>query len=336
MEKNKNCKGKIHLNDEKDKSESNMNNKNEVLDENTRPGTLQDIWQRSSFDMDKDTRNQMFEEIRGQINWTPEVESTLYKTTKKSENRFRWIYIAVSVAASVILCVFAFHAGINHEAAISESEEVIFRVNNGQKAEVDLPDGTKVFLNSSSSLTYNKNYNKVDRKVKLEGEAYFKIAHNKQKPFVVQSKDLKVEALGTTFNVRSYDSDSMVAVVLVEGKVKVSNLSNELLLDPNERLHYDLVTSKMHKDIISPNSSSLLWLNNELDFYGEELHNICMMLHRMYDVNFIFSKEILKKEQFTGLIKNSSLENVLEVLSTTSRHRLKYKRVSGDTILIYN
>lgn len=331
MEKNKDNKENVCLNREKENTGQHVDEHSNVLNGDAHGKTLFDIWNQSSFSMEHEEKAQMYEEIRATIG-----DTTSNNRPTKEKNRFRWIYVAASVVASVILCMIGFRAGIDHQISISESEEIVFRVNNGQKAEVNLSDGTKVFLNSSSSLTYNKNYNSVERKVKLEGEAYFKIVTNKEKPFVVQSNGINVEALGTTFNVRAYDSDHAVAVILIEGKVKVSDFSKEMILNPNERLHYDLITNSMQKDIISPNISSLLWLDNELDFYREDLFNICLMLQRMYDVNFVFSNENIKKEKFTGLIKNNSLNNVLEVLSSTSSRKLKYKRVSGDTIYIYN
>ena len=91
-------------------------------------------------------------------------------------------------------------------------------VDYGQKANLTLPDGTKVWLNSATHLSYDAEYNKSDRKIYLDGEAYFEVAKNKDKRFIVCCNDLEIEALGTTFDVKGYGDDLSVTTLLAEGR----------------------------------------------------------------------------------------------------------------------
>ncbi|EXY33642.1 fecR family protein [Bacteroides fragilis str. 3397 T10] len=109
-------------------------------------------------------------------------------------------------------------------------------VDYGQKANLTLPDGTKVWLNSATHLSYDAEYNKSDRKIYLDGEAYFEVAKNKDKRFIVCCNDLEIEALGTIFDVKGYGDDLSVTTLLAEGSVRVSNKREFEIKSKNSKL----------------------------------------------------------------------------------------------------
>lgn len=300
--------------------------KNDAL-EDACTDVYEEIWEKTDSEMDDSLQKEMYHELFTRIG--PEVQPVA-EIRKKPQSKIRSLYIVTSGIAAVILCILAFAAGVNYMGM--PAGEVTVKVKNGQKAEVDLPDGTTVFLNSASVLTYDNRFNKKDRVVNLDGEAYFKIAPDRDKPFTVKGI-VDVVALGTTFNIKSYESDRASSVVLIEGKVRVENGEHKIVLQPMERLEYDAVNRKMIKTELHANSSDILWLNNELDVNGESTEEICKTLTRMYNVEFVFRSEDVKQDRFKGLIKNNSLENVLNTVCGSAGS--KYKKIKDDVIEIY-
>ena len=201
----------------------------------------------------------------------------------------------------------------------------------GQHIDVQLPDGTKVWLNASSRLTYPETFDRRERRVTLEGEAYFEVAKNKDKRFIVCCNDLEIEALGTTFDVKGYGDDLSVTTLLAEGSVRVSNKANTTLLKPGEKVEYHKNKQTFTKSPISDLREIDFWRNNMLIFNSSSLAEIATTLERMYGVKVVFDSEKLKNVLFSGTIRNSSLHNVFYIISLT--YPLTYK-LEGDTVKI--
>ena len=167
----------------------------------------------------------------------------------------------------------------------------------------------------------------------MTGEAYFEVAKDKEKPFIVKANGINVQALGTSFNIRAHKDDKSVAIILISGKVKVDDGRHEAYMKPNERLVCNLTNGQFEKSELHPNASNLLWRSNELALYGESFEEICTMLTRMYNCKFIFKNEKAKQYTYHGIIKNGSLNNVLEYISQAGG--INYKIESDNTIIIY-
>lgn len=280
--------------------------------------------------MDKAVQNEMFTELLSQIDASSTTETKVLKT----RNRFLRQIGRYAAVAYIILAVGsgAYYAGVKRPADDANTE-VTMSVSNGQKADIILADGTKVYINSDSRIVYDNTYNKKTRMVSLEGEAYFEVAKDKEKPFIVKANGINVQALGTSFNIRAHKDDKSVAVSLISGKVKVDDGRHEAYMKPNERLVCNLTNGQFEKSELHPNASYLLWRSNELAFYGESFEEICTMLTRMYNCKFIFKNEKVKQYTYHGIIKNSSLNNVLEYISQAGG--INYKIKSDNTIVIY-
>ncbi len=203
-------------------------------------------------------------------------------------------------------------------------------VDKGQRASVILPDGTKVWLNSHSELTYNGNYGKGNRQVILSGEGYFEVAKDSTSRFIVKAGEMKVEALGTTFNVKAYQEDKELTTTLFEGKVRTSIGKDEFILKPDESLSFDKSSRRM---VVSDDLAAYarMWKENELVFKGVTMEEVAVMLDRLYNVKVRFASEKVKHYRFSGVIKNNSLENVIELISLTSP--IMYKKVGGEIII---
>jgi len=198
----------------------------------------------------------------------------------------------------------------------------------GGQYQVTLPDGTKVWLNASSSITFPTAFTGAVRKVKVEGELYFEVADNKQKPFVVDvgSKSL-IEVLGTSFNVNSYVDEGSIKTTLLEGSVKVNN---SVVLKPGQQAiqkdpagmavsadkpnshetvgKQDIVVSEANLD------QALAWKNGIFDFTGADLKTVMRQLERWYDIKVQY-KGPMSNMTFGGrMYRNVHLSDVLEAL----------------------
>ncbi|SFC40440.1 FecR family protein [Flagellimonas taeanensis] len=186
----------------------------------------------------------------------------------------------------------------------------------GKKFEIVLSDGTQVYLNSGSSLTYpTAFYASGPRDVELTGEAYFTVESDSLRPFRVKTRELDTKVLGTQFNLSSYPDDETVQVVLVEGSlsVKRSNGSeaSHLLLKPNQMASY----SNGHKELQLTDvdvSRYTAWKEGILYFKNEDFIHITKKLERHYNVTIEIRGDLLKSERYTGRFKTETIEEVLQ------------------------
>lgn len=246
--------------------------------------------------------------------------------TKMPRVKWRRVIASASavLAAAVILFMYMLWSRPSENAAPEIFEIVAER---GQKSSVTLPDGSRVMINSASTISYTSDYNVKERNVFLSGEAYFDVASNADIPFVVHADKVSVTALGTEFNVKAYAEDPYVVTTLVEGGVRTEAGTQYELLTRAQEASYnkeaDVLLAYDVKDI----SRAVPWIRNELLFENESLADIAVTLERMYNVTIVFEDEAAKGYSYTGLIRNNSLQNVLELISSTSP--VGYKMNSG-------
>lgn len=260
-------------------------------------------WQNAGSEMPKGVKD----EIRRKL--LTEIKSP------KRVHRLRFLKYMAGAACIAIALVAGFLAGKGVRV-----EESVFEciAANGQKSTVALPDGTKVMLNSGSSLRYSSSYNLHNRDIELNGEAYFEVARKENIPFIVSAKQMTVEALGTKFNVRAYNSEPEIVATLVEGCVRASAGGKEMIMHPAEEISFDKKSGEMKK-YAAPNKGHLIpWRDNELYFNGKTLREIGVILERMYNVNVFFEDDSIMEYSYTGLVRNSSLNNVLDLITATS------------------
>lgn len=238
----------------------------------------------------------------------------------------------VRYAAAVLLIAFL-GANLYMQLDKDAIEMNIVEVPNGERASVTLSDGTKVWLNSQSRLTYPAKFANGQRSVKLEGEGYFEVTHNKKAPFYVQSNLIRVQVLGTKFNVKAYPDEPSL-VTLTEGKVEVTTNNNEhkLILKPNEQASYSATTGmQLTKHI---NSTTVrLWTTGEMAYTNSMLAEIVKDLERQFNVRISITDKELASEVFTCHFKSSTrVDEVLKLLKET--RQLDYS-INGEDIKIY-
>jgi ferric-dicitrate binding protein FerR (iron transport regulator) len=242
--------------------------------------------------------------------------------------RVKWRRVIASASAVLAAAVIFFMCMLWSRPSENADPEIFEIVaERGQKSSVTLPDGSRVMINSASTISYTSDYNVKERNVFLSGEAYFDVASNADIPFVVHADKVSVTALGTEFNVKAYAEDPYVVTTLVEGSVRTEAGTQYELLTRAQEASYnkeaDVLLAYDVKDI----SRAVPWIRNELLFENESLADIAVTLERMYNVTIVFEEEAAKGYSYTGLIRNNSLQNVLELISSTSP--VGYKMNSG-------
>ena len=220
----------------------------------------------------------------------------------------------------------------NKELLAVEINEIY--VPYGKRMEVVLSDGTRVYLNSGSKLTYPTFFNKDKKRiVELKGEAYFNVAKkDSNNRFVVNTKNFETTVLGTEFNISSYDNDVSNDVVLVEGAVSISSSADgdtEFFLAPGEQFNY---TTNAPGSVVSVDvQSHIAWLDGVLVFENESFDVIVKKLERFYNVSIENNCDTLLNEKFTGQFDLESIEDVL----TTFKNTMPFKfEINNQKVVI--
>lgn len=188
--------------------------------------------------------------------------------------------------------------------------------------------GSRVYLNSMSKLVFPVRFSGTQREVTLEGEAFFEVAKDKTKPFIVSIRGMKIEVLGTSFNIKSYPNDSQSFTTLVEGKVKVSTgdqLDNINYLEPNQQAIYDASKSAIVIQEVDA-SQMVQWTKGRYTFTNQSLDEIMKTLARWYDFSYQFEDEKLRSIRFEGgLNKYESIDPILDIISRTGKVKVSVK-----------
>lgn len=204
-------------------------------------------------------------------------------------------------------------------------------IPNGGEYLIVLEDGSKVWLNAATSLRYPVQFTGKERKVELlGGQAYFEIAENKEKPFIVMTDRMEIQAIGTAFDVNTYtDVDSVVTTTLAEGKVKVKTGSNSNLLLPGEQAR----VSRSTVIILTTDLDAVTgWKNGLFAFNGTPLKEVMPQVARWYDVSIAYEGQFGESKFFTGEIKRDvPVSKLLEMMELTGIARF---RINGNTILV--
>jgi ferric-dicitrate binding protein FerR (iron transport regulator) len=253
----------------------------------------------------------------------------LHQRQRKSR---RVVMQRLSVAAACVAVVIASVVGSYYSIqGKTETQYITIRTNAGMRTNLNLPDGTVVFLNSDSKLTYPVPFDSKERRVLLDGEGYFKVAHKAKHPFIVDvaERQIEVEVLGTEFNMQAYASEQLFGTTLVDGSVKI-NLQTEsgarqhVFLKPSEKAIYDTKAGSLH--ITHTNTLyDTAWMEGRLMFKDMPVPEVLSRLSHFYNVTFDVEDAIINNYTFTGTFENRRLSQVLDYVCISSQ--IKYKIV---------
>lgn len=268
--------------------------------------------------------------------------------TSKSSSFTKRKLAFIGIAAGIFTVFFINYSlrldkSVAKQSSNSYVNEIVTK--RGSKSSIKLPDGTTVRLNTDSRLTYMNFTAGKTREVTLIGEAYFDVAHDSSRPFIIHSGKVNIKVLGTSFNVRNYPQDKELETSLIKGKIEVSLESRPediIILKPTEKLiiakeENELntaakisnttdnkvvltsITYLRHDSLVAETS----WLNDKLVFVNQPLEKIALELERKYAINISFKDEKVKRYRYTGVFENVSLEKVFELIKSSKNFNYK-------------
>jgi len=247
---------------------------------------------------------------------------------------------------SGILTLYLINRPAKQYQEITYSEH---KVSYGSKSQLVLPDGSKVWLNAGSKLRYSLQFNQAIREVYLEGEAFFDVSKNKNKPFLVRTTGVTIKVLGTAFNVKAYPDEKTIETSVQRGFVQVvSNIpsisgAQKVFLHANQKATFDKIVTRMENTAVvnkpiekevkadtieKAKTISVIdavdvttvssWKDTRWKIEQERLDNLAVKIERRYDVKIIFDDQNLKSYVFSGVLEDESLEQVLNVIKLSA------------------
>ena len=207
------------------------------------------------------------------------------------------------------------------DTAIQEEWNKVITSVGGEYV-LTLSDGTRVWMNANTTLEFPVNFVKSQRRVKLQGEAYFEVARDESKPFIVETTGMQTKVLGTTFNIKAYPDESREQTTLLEGKVEVSLSSTsatvpspKLVLEPGMQAQWEEGSTSLSMQAVNPDNI-IAWRRGEFVFNEEDINIVLRTLSRWYGVEFISSDIGQETYTFSGMMsKDDKLETTLEILT---------------------
>lgn len=287
------------------------------------------------------------------------VESTelFYPSQKSFFRKHGWT--AAAMIIGVLLTAAAVLYTVPSKKAVAAPQNAASEISTryGSKTtSIVLPDGTKVWLNAGSKLTYDKDFGETLRSVNLTGEAYFDVVHNAEKPFVIHTTPMDIKVLGTEFNVKSYPDEGTTEASLIRGSIEVTlkdKRAEKIIMKPNEKLvvkndivekapvavakklqhDSDPIINLGHLNYFSADSTILetSWVNNRLVFEDESFEEVATRMARWYGVEFSFVNDDVKRLRFTGNFKNETVEEALKAMQITADFTY---RISSDKHIV--
>ncbi len=270
---------------------------------------------------------------------------------------------AFSLLAFIILTTGTIYLFSQKRATKLSTDQGISSIvtKNGNRSKVVLPDGSQVWLNAGSNLDYNNStFNNELREVSLNGEAYFDVTKNPDKPFIIHTNKMDIKVLGTVFNVRSYSNEKIAEASLIKGSIEVTlkdRKDQKIVLKPNEKISIaneePKAESRQNKIILpktnttpvpqivlkelKPNPTyniigEIAWTQNKLYFEDETFENIGLRMERWFGKKVTIANESLKNIHYTGNFENETMEEVLSYLKISKSFNF---RLGNDNVVIY-
>jgi ferric-dicitrate binding protein FerR (iron transport regulator) len=257
------------------------------------------------------------------------VEANIPTTEKKLLIPFtKW-----SIAAGLIILIsfgtFAFNYFYNPEVTVYAGK--------GQKKELTLPDGSRVWLNADTKISYRKKFNNPVREIHLTGEAFFSVVKN-HKPFIVKTEKMDIKVLGTTFNIKSYPEDETCETTLVTGSVTIEQKdrpNKQITLKPQQKAILSLTDNNIQ--VVNTNlEKTTSWKNGNLVFDNENIDMVLNKLERWYGLKINIEQDTaVLNERYTIIIKDENIEEVIRLLQLTSPLTFSVSPLDGSSKKIY-
>jgi len=284
--------------------------------------------------------------------FTDKDEITLGDKATKNKSSKKWMVGIASLIVSGLVVFFLLQKKPVSDNTKEQQPLAKHQVKTkyGSKTNLVLPDGTKVWLNAGSEMTYGKDYGTDLREVNLTGEAYFDVVKNVNKPFIIHAGNINIRVLGTAFNVRCYPDEKNTETSLVRGSLEITmkgskekyllkpfeklTVSNNPVMDAKANISAGLPDGaqpksefKLGRLSILPQDSSIVetsWVNNRLVFRSETFEEVALKMERWYAVSIIIKDDKLKIKKLTGVFENETVDQALGAIQLTTPFSFSY------------
>ena len=285
----------------------------------------------------------------------PEEEEAI-EPARQSPGIRRLFWPFAGIAAAAVL-IFFFIRRQTPQSAPERTAQNTVSTKPGSKSKIQLPDGSQVWLNSDSRITYDENFRGPFREVQITGEAYFDIAKDKDHPFIIHAGAIDVKILGTSLNIRSYTNEKRTEAVLIRGSIEVTlhnSPDKKIILQPNDKLVVQdgrqmvmketrarqrkeampvMTLGVAHFEEKDSTVKDILWVKNKLSFDQETLEEVARKIERWYDVKVTITDKRLKHAEYSAVFEDESLRQVLEALRAAGNGSFRYS-ISKREVLI--
>ena len=258
---------------------------------------------------------------------------------KKTKPFLKWSMATAAVLIGLAVCIQYVNSNKNNLLDIGNNYNEII-AKRGTKTKIILPDGSQVWLNSDSKLSYGARFNDTIREVSLEGEAYFDVIKDKKRPFIVMTNALNIRVLGTAFNIKSYAHDATIETTLIRGMIEVRKnnepATKKIVLTPNEKLVYNkleallvrpnneqntiakklesLSITTLSKNIPDSSRVETAWIYGRLVFDGDSFEALAEKMERWYNIKITIQNQSISNNRFSGVFEKENVEEAFKAL----------------------
>lgn len=294
--------------------------------------SMEHLWMNDDYDLSRVDEKRL---IRLKKNLDSKLhlsqsEKQISPIIQKNRLWLKWAQMAASILLPVFMILSYF---LYHENKVLVSEQIQLTTAPGEKATVNLPDGSVVKLNSSSCLSYQPNgFNSKDRIIHFKGEAFFHVKKS-QSPFRIYAKDLVVEVLGTTFNLDAREDQPTASLALETGKVKflAVHSGKSVIIHPNQQVIFDRLSEQITVRKVDDVGNYSAWKKQEMVFRNTNFIHLLNTIERTYGVTIRMNRKDVFTDLFTGTLSSSNLNEVMDAIEKIYHLRAQ---IMGDTIFL--
>ena len=271
-----------------------------------------------------------------------------------SKRSYKKIFYSIAIAASIIGFSFFVYIKLITPPQIKNSLNEV-ATKKGSKSFIKLPDGTQVWLNADSKLTFKENFGDKTREVSLNGEAFFDVFHDAEHPFIIHTGKADVKVLGTTFNIRNYALDKTMEATLIKGKIEVTltdRPDEKIIIHPQEKIIISkegsaVINSKIKTNKAVPGVNRVIlttvtmkdtlvvetgWMKDKMIFVNQPLEKIAEEIERKFAVTILFKTNAVKQYRYTGVFDKETVAEIFHIiqLSRKINYTIKDKIITID------
>lgn len=237
------------------------------------------------------------------------------------------LFIPLLVSTFCIFYYFRFDVVFSENSVIRE-----VHTKPGTRINLELPDGTFVWLNDATTLKYPEKFTGNTRQVYVDGEAYFEVKSNPEKPFIVENPMMNTIVTGTSFNLNAYDTDHFFEVTLLEGKIHLEGQAGNIEVLPGRQIQFDTTTKRLFRNEVDP-QNSIAWINGKLIIHNEKLILAIKKLSRWYNVEIQIDDPELINYELTCTLENEKIDQCLDLISRALpiQFEIKEDKQQGQT-----